>query len=622
MPGIYGVVDFSRDRLNVQRDIGLAMKHEPWYVHERWVGSQALLGRVHQGILSPERQPASNHDGTLQLVLHGYIVDLDHHVSWLEQQGKSTHQWSPSLVALWLYQILGERFIERLNGSFALAIWDGIHSRLLLFTDRFGSRPIYFIQSCQKLLFASEIKCLLLNDSVVDRGVDLRSVASLLTFGTVIGDRTLFQNISKLSFGTVLEFNKEGVKIRRFWDFIYKEDPAKSTVQDYADELRRLLRQAVRRCLQTNCKVGLALSGGLDSRIVAGFLTQELGQGFHTYSFGRQHCSDLAYASRVARALGSCHHSFLTHGEYVYENADESLLLTEGMLDLLDTQATILAKNAQRSDVSIILTGFMADLLWGGSYISNRVLNWKLRGREFVDVLHDRFAFFMPVDVQKKIFRPNIWAQVEGSTREEVARVLADCKANEDGNRADYVFLRTRVQHFTLMANLILLTRRFEYQIPTIDNDLLDYSLSLPVDMRLEYRVYSKAMIEQFPILARIPRTGTGLPLILSQGRLRMRRFSDRLCDSLDYRLRKYSGGKVILPRPNRDWHDLESWSRTTLRYYIESILLSDRCLSRPLFRPEALRQLVSDHMNKKIHGAFWLSPLLTLELWHQTFLD
>jgi len=621
MPGIYGVVDFSSDRLNIQSDIGIAMKHESWYVHERWVGNQALLGRVHQGILSPDRQPASNHDGTLQLVLHGYIVDLDQHISWLQRQGHSDHQWSSPIVALCLYQHLGEYFVERLNGSFVIAIWDEIHHRLLLFTDRFGSRPVYFAQYRQKLLFASEIKCLL-QDSIVQRRVDLRSVASLLTFGTVIGDRTLFQDIAKLSFGTVLEFNKEGVKIRRFWDFIYKEDPAKSTVQDYADELRRLLGQAVKRCLQTNCRVGLALSGGLDSRIVAGFLRQELGEGFHTYSFGRPRCPDLAYASRVARVLGSYHHSFLTHGEYVYESADESLLLTEGMLDSLDTQATILAKNAQRSDVSVILTGFMADLIWGGSYISNRVLNWQKRGCEFVDVLHDRFAFFMPVEVQKRIFRPNIWGQVEGSTREEVARILAECQANQDGNRADYVFLRTRVQHFTLMANLILLTRRFEYQIPTIDNDLLDFSLSLPVDMRLEYKVYSKAMIEQFPILARIPRTGTGLPLMVSPRRLQMRRFSDRFCDSLDYRLRKYGGGKVVFPHLNRDWHDLERWCRTTLRPYIESILLSDRCLSRSIFRPEVLRQLVSDHMSKNINGTFWLSPLLTLELWHRAFLD
>lgn len=621
MPGIYGVVDFSSNQLNMHRDIGIAMKHESWYIHERWLSNQVLLGRVHQGILSLEKQPASACDGTLQLVLHGYIVDLDKHASWLAQQGKFTHQQSPSSIALCLYQILGERFVERLNGSFAIAIWDGTHSRLLLFTDRFGSRPLYFIRSHQTLLFASEIKCLL-NDSIVRRNIDLRSVASLLTFGTVIGERTLFQDIEKLSFGSMLEFNKEGVKTRRFWDFIYNEEPAKGTIQDYADELRRLLRQAIQRCLQTNCKVGVALSGGLDSRIVAGFLAQELGYGFHTYSFGRPHCPDLAYASQVARTLGSCHHSFLTHGEYVYENADESLLLTEGMLDLLDTQATILAKNIQRNDVSVILTGFMADLIFGGSFISRRVLDWRLRGSEFVDVLHNRFAFFMPVEVQKRLFRSNIWTQIEGSTREEVARILSDCTAYEDGNRADYVFLRTRVQHFTLMANLVLLTRKFEYQIPTIDNDLLDYSLKLPVEMRLGYKVYSKAMIEQFPVLARIPRTGTDLPLIISQSRLRTRRFSEKICNSLRYRLQKYSKGKVMFQEPNRDWHDLERWSRTKLRPYIESILLSDRCLSRPLFNPEAVQQIVSDHMNKKINGTFWLSPLLTLELWHRAFID
>lgn len=585
------------------------------------MGNQALLGRVHHGILSPERQPVSNHDGTLQLVLHGYIVDLDHHVSWLETQGKYIRQWSASLVVLCLYQILGERFVERLNGSFALAIWDGILSRLLLFSDRFGSRPVYYVQYRQKLQFASEMKCLL-QDSVVQRRADMRSIASLLTFGTVIGDHTLFLDLAKLPSGSVLEFNKEGIQIRKFWDFIYKEDPAKGTVQDYAYELRRLLGQAVRRCLQTNCKVGLALSGGLDSRIVAGFLIQELGEGFHTYSFGRPRCPDLAYASRVARELRSCHHSFLTQGEYVYENADESLLLTEGMLDLLDTQATIVSKNALRSDINAIWTGFIADVLWGGSFLSQKVLDWKSGGREFVDVLHDRFAFFMPVEVQKRIFRPNIWAQVEGSTREAVDRILAECKANEDGNRADYVFIRARMQHFTLMANLILLTKQFEYQIPTIDNDLLDFSLNLPVEMRIEYKVYSKAMIDQFPVLARIPRTGTNLPLIISASQLQMRRLSEKVCNSLRYRLQKYSRGKVIFQEPNRDWHDLECWSRTTLRPFIESILLSDRCLSRPLFNPEAVRQIVSDRLNKKMYGTFWLSPLLTLELWHRAFID
>ncbi len=621
MPGIYGIVDLSGEHLNAQTDIGVAMKYEPWYVHDRWTDDQVLLGRVHQGILSPEKQPASNHDGTLKLVLHGYLVDLDHHISWLKRQGRFDDQQSPSSVALCLYQRLGECFVERLNGSFTIAIWDGVHHRLLLLTDRFGSRPVYYTQYRNKLLFGSEIKCLL-QDKRVQRRVDPKSVASLLTFGTVIGDRTLFYDIEKVPSGSVLEFDGQSVKVQKYWDFVYYEGPAKGTIQDYADEMGRLLRQAIRRCLQTNSKVGLALSGGLDSRIVGGYLAQELGHGFHTYSFGRSRCPDLSYASQVAKALGSHHHAFITNGEYVQENAYESLLLTEGMLDLLDTQTTIVSQNAKRSDVSVFWTGFMLDLLWGGSYLSWGVFDWKARGHEFVDSLHNRIPIFMPVEVQKRLFRPDFWTQVEGSTKETVGQVLDNCEAEQDANRADYVFLRTRVQHFTMMANLILLTKKFEYQIPTIDNDLLEYSLTLPVEMRLDYRVYSKAMIEQFPSLARIPLSGTRLSLIMTQGRSQIRYVSDRINKSLRYRLKRYSRGRIVLPHRNREWHDLKLWSRTTLRSYIESILLSDRSLSTPLFRPEVLRQLVSDHMKNSANGTFWLSPLLTLELWYQAFID
>ena len=623
MPGIYGKVDFSGNRIDMQSDIGTAMKHESWYVHDRWFSDRVLLGRVHHGVLSTEKQPASNHDETLQLVLHGYIVDLDNHISWLERQNCFNNQWSPSLVALYLYQHLGESFVEKLNGSFTIAIWDGIYDRLLLFTDRFGSRPVYFTRCSQKFFFASEIKCLL-QDKEVSRSVNLRSVASLLTFGTVIGNHTLFDSIEKFPSGSVLKFDGRAVSIRKYWDFSYKEGTAKGAVQDYANELGRLLQQAVKRCLQVNSRVGLALSGGLDSRYVGGYLAQELGPGFHTYSFGRRWCPDIVYASKVAKVLQSCHHTFLTKGEYVYENGNETIMLTEGMLDLLDTQKTILSKNVQRSDVNIIWTGFMVDLMWGGSFLTWGVLDWEKRACKFSEALHNRIPIFMPIDVQKQLFNPDVWEQVAGGTQEIVAGILADCKAKEDANRADYVFLRTRVQHFTVMANLISLTRKFEYQVPTIDNDLLDFSLNLPVDMRLNYRMYLKAVSDQFPNLAQIPRTGTGLPLIMSQGRRRRNHISNKICDSLRYRLKKYSQGKVEIPHRNRDWHDRQRWSRTSMRPYIDSILLSDRCLSRSFFRPEALRQLVSDHMSNKVRGTSWLnlSPLLTLELWQRMYID
>ena len=622
MPGIYGAVDLVHDSLDITKDFGKVMVHEPWYIHDKWQGNHAVLGCIHTGILCTEKQPAKIREGKLQLVLHGYIVDLDYHINWLEKNGCiPSIRWSPSLVAVHLYNKIGNKFIDRLNGSFAIAVWDQINGQLSLFTDRFGTRPIYYTCDEHKLLFSSEVKCIL-QDSKVNRGIDIKSVSSLLTFGTVICDQTLFKAIKKVPAGSQVLYNGNGISKMKYWDIVYKEDATQVSIPDYANEMGVLLEKAVSRCLQTNSKVGLALSGGLDSRYVGGYLGRMYEGSLHTYSFGRKGCPDLSYAAKVAKVLGSQHHKFITAGEYVYKNSQDSLLLTDCMLDLFDTQASIINQEAKKEDVDVIWTGFIGDVIWGGSFLTESMINRRIKDHQFAEEVHDSFAFFMPSSVQKQLFRPKIWSQIEGSTLDSIDRILAECKASDPANRADYVFLRTRMQNFTLMANLMLFTKNFDYQIPTIDNDLLDFSLGLPPKMRFNYNIYLTAVRKQFPELSKIPWTKTGLPLSMSKTRQEIARFSTKCENSLRYRIKRYSRGKIMIPYRNMDWHCLDNWSRTVLKSYIESILLSESCLSRPFINPDALKQLISDHMNNKIDVTFMLSPLLTLELWHQVYLD
>jgi asparagine synthase (glutamine-hydrolysing) len=253
-----------------------------------YVAGEVALGHARLSIIDlvGGKQPIGNEDGSVQVVFNGEIFNYVELRQDLLRRGHRFATQSDTEVIVHLYEDHGADFVERLNGQFAIALWDGRARRLLLVRDRVGIRPLFYTIADGRLYFASEIKALFTQPRV-ERRLDLRALAETFTFWSPLPPRTAFAGIRSLPPGHLLTVEAGGEPaVRRYWDWTFPEaaEMDRRGVDECAEELRGLLLDAVRLQLRSDVPVGAYLSGGLDSSIIAALVGRQSAQPLRTFS--------------------------------------------------------------------------------------------------------------------------------------------------------------------------------------------------------------------------------------------------------------------------------------------------------------------------------------------------
>jgi len=258
------------------------------------------------------RQPLASEDGRVHGALNGEI--LNHVVLRrdLERRGHRFATRCDTEVLVHLYEERGERMLEALRGMFALALWDARERRLLLARDRFGIKPLYWRATDGVLSFASELKAL--RGMPGFRGeLDPDAVEAYFTFNSIPSPLTIFRDVRKLEPGTLLSWRPGRPPEVRRWCRpapVQADEVRSENERELAAELADRLRDSVRAHLVSDVPVGVWLSGGVDSSLLAALAAQESGERLRTFSIGFHERSfdELDRARLVARRLGADHH--------------------------------------------------------------------------------------------------------------------------------------------------------------------------------------------------------------------------------------------------------------------------------------------------------------------------
>jgi asparagine synthase (glutamine-hydrolysing) len=228
--------------------------------------------------------------------------------SVLAARGHRFRGSSDTEALLHLYEEHQDGLLEHLRGMFAFALYDRPRRRMLIARDRLGIKPLYYHDDGSRLVFASELKALLVDPSV-PRDVDEQAVADYLTFQYVPSPRTIWKGIRKLPPAHSLVCDERGVRVERWWSLPVEPDAGHSE-EWYRERLRALLAEAVRLRLVADVPLGAFLSGGIDSSAVVALMAQAVPEPIKTFSIGfeEEDFSELEHARRVARHLGTDHH--------------------------------------------------------------------------------------------------------------------------------------------------------------------------------------------------------------------------------------------------------------------------------------------------------------------------
>lgn len=326
-------------------------------------------------------QPMSNEDGSAWITYNGEFYNFQSYRRELEDKGHVFRSHCDTETILHLYEEYGlEGTLGRMNGMFAFGLWDAKRQELILARDRAGKKPLYYVHLPDgTLLFASEIKAFFESGLIDPEKRDETALDQIWALGYTAGERTLYAQIRKLLPAHCLVWKAGRIAIRAYWDCPFGEDVWQDRpVEDLADELESLLADAIRLRLIADVPVGLFLSGGIDSSLMAALAAKVTGKQVKSYTIGFPHADydEAPFAEKVAAALGIENRRRLVDEDVLQSVGSIARQFDEPFGDSSAIPTWIVSKLA-RQDMTVALTGDGGDEVFAGyDFLKQAVRIW------------------------------------------------------------------------------------------------------------------------------------------------------------------------------------------------------------------------------------------------------
>jgi asparagine synthase (glutamine-hydrolysing) len=576
-----------------------------------WLGHQRL--KVID-VSESAHQPMVGAGGAVALTYNGEVYNFRELRTELEGRGHRFRSSGDTEVVLRAYEEWGESFVERLDGMFALAVWDARTASLLLARDRTGKKPLFYCLQDGRMTFGSEIKALLACPWI-DAEPELAHVAEFLTFGYVPHPRTLYRGIEQVAPASVVVYAGDGtLTSRRYWDAAppgAARDGGRPDLARIAD----LLGSATERRMVADVPLGALLSGGIDSSLVVGLMSRASSEPVRTFAVGFADAASFderSYARVVAERFGTRHTEYVVRPDAV---ALLDRLLWHHDQPFADSSAipTYLVCELAREHVTVVLNGDGGDEVFGG---------------------YDRF--------------------VAAALAERLPRVASRAGRHAAGLlpvNDGYYSLRRRLLRFTELADLSP-EDRYQSWVGVMNRELLEEMLAplgesagLAAAERSTEEVYAR--VAGAPTLDRIlyANFATYLPddLAVKMDRMSMAHSLEARSPFLDTALIEYlasipAARKVGLRRlkpllrrslfpllPKEIWNrrkhgfgvPVGRWFRDSeLRTVFEDEVLAPGARCADILDPAVVRRLWEEHQGGAVEHGHRLWPILTFERW------
>ena len=390
MCGIAGILNLCNVEPPTQNEIISMMtplRHRGPDESGTYRDAQIALGHLRLSIIGIDggTQPICNENGTLWIIYNGEAFN---YIELREDLREKGHRFSTSTdteVILHLYEQYGVECLNRINGQFALAIWDSLKHELFLARDRVGIRPLFYTESQGRLLFASEIKAIL--PLTETRELNLEALAQVFMFWSSLRGTTSFKGIHELLPGQFMVVKDGRIHSEKYWHVPF-HTPSKLVMRSLDEstaQLQELLQDSVRLRLRADVPVGAYLSGGLDSSIIAMLISRNFESRLTTFSMGfqEQRFDESTYQDDLTETLSSEHRQIRITNEQIREFLPDTIRHCETtLLRTSPVPMYILAHLVKTQGYKVVLSGEGADEIFGGYTIFKEAKVRKYWGKE------------------------------------------------------------------------------------------------------------------------------------------------------------------------------------------------------------------------------------------------
>ena len=629
MCGIYGYLSPSTIDPAVLRRMGHTLRHRGPDDEGEVIldSSEVSVGLGHKRLsvidLSPAgKQPMTNEDETIWITFNGEIYNFQEIRQKLEGKGHTFHSHSDTEVVVHLYEELGTKCLDELNGMFAFALWDAKLQTLFLARDRIGKKPLHYCVAGGHFVFASEIKALL-QHPMVSRQLDFASLNKYLAFEYVPAPNSIFKAIKKLEPGCYLLFRDGAVVTSQYWDIPMEDYPISDrTEPQYIDELKELLERAVTARLVADVPVGLFVSGGLDSGLVAA-IARRAKENLECFSIGFEEASfdESRYAQQIARSLGIKHHLKIF-------SAKDMLSMVQRLPEILDEPLAdpsilplYLLSQFASTHMKVVLSGDGGDELFAGyqTYQAHKIVTFYDALPGFVKESIKALAFHLPVshrylslDFKLKQFLKGVGVSSEirfflwrgafsnaersellspeirrelhkENAYEEIYRYVRRSGLTKELERILYLSMKLYLQDNNLVTvDRASMANGLEVRSPLLDRDVAEFVCRLPMEYKLNglrTKYILKKAAEEF-----LPR-------------------------NIVYRKKKGFG----VP--------LAQWLAGDLREFMLDYLSQERIQRQGIFHYPYIKQLIDEQLTKTKDNREPLWTLLVFQTWYEKYM-
>jgi asparagine synthase (glutamine-hydrolysing) len=600
------------------RRMNAALAHRGPDAEGLWARGRGVLGHRRLSIidLSPEAtQPLLNEDGSIGVVVNGEIYNFAELRADLVRRGHAFRSSSDSEVVVHLYEEYGDAFVSRLQGMFALALWDSARERLVLARDRAGKKPLFYRALPSGLAFASELHALVRPFPAVPVEPDLHALDDYLTLQYVPSPSTAYRGVFALPAAHVAILDRDGAFTRRRYWTKPTGDELRGTEAELAQELRRLLTIAVERRLVADVPLGAFLSGGIDSSTIVALMAQASTRPVQTFAIGFPHASDseLPWARAVASRYGTVHHeavvapdvasivaeSIVHHGQPF---ADSSAVATYALARMTRAHVTVALSGdgsdetfagytryatAQLAHVHDALPGALRPLYRAALGSVARIAAPHAAGfvAHFADGEAARYPYIMcqfTPEEKRALLVPGAWPAPGATVTARFEQALAESgRRSRLGRLIDLDWATYLVDDINAKVDVASMAHGLEVRCPFLDTDVVEFAARLPRRMLMGVRgkrLLRRAVRDLLPapILRRTKR-GFGLPL--------------------------------------------RRWMKHELGSAVRDVLLDRTARQRGLFEPREVERLVAAvDTDYAAPDRVW--TLFVLELWFRQFID
>ena len=565
-------------------------------------------------------QPMFNDDKTIGIVFNGEIYNFKELRNELIKLGYKFKSDTDTEVIIYLYEEFGESCFERLNGMFAIGLYDFKQKKLILARDRMGEKPLYWSFFGGTLMFASELRAIM-EHRIFKKELNLDALNKYLTYEYVPTPHSIFKNVYKLEPASYLVYQNKEIKKIKFWEIEFNNSDI--SFDEAITQLDKKINESVKLRMVSDVPFGVFLSGGLDSSTIAYYAQKNSSRKIKTFSvnFEEKSFDESKYAQKVSDILGTEHYDQLLTTKNLIETLSTIDLIDEPIGDASIIPTYLLSKHA-RNYVTVALGGdggdelfagyptFQADVL-AGIYekiptlikkiflekIIHKIpetdnnFNLGFRLKTFVKGLggdknyrHHRWLGSFTAEEKEKLFKREIWNEIDAKKDfEEIDYYLKNIKAEDHRNKTLGLYMRTYLMDEVLVkVDRASMKNSLEIRSPFLDPNLVELANSLPFSFKL------KGFTTKY-ILKKL--------------------MEDKLPGSIVYRKKKGFG----IP--------LSRWLRNELKEFCDGLLSEEKIKNQGLFNYDYIARLKQEHFDENKNNRKKLWTLMAFMIWYEKYM-